>query len=69
MKDAIENKLGMVHQHFMLVDVMTALENITLGEKKAGFFVHKNQIKEKVEKVIKSDPDLKVAIENIYKKI
>ncbi len=51
-QDAIAAGIGMVHQHFMLVDVMTALENITLGEKKAGFFVHKNQIKEKVEKVI-----------------
>ncbi len=29
--DAIANGIGMVHQHFMLVDTMTAAENIILG--------------------------------------
>lgn len=29
--DAIENGLGMVHQHFMLVESMTVAENIALG--------------------------------------
>ena len=35
-KDAIENKLGMVHQHFMLVPNLTVSENITLGLKSKG---------------------------------
>lgn len=30
-KDAFDLGIGMVHQHFKLVDVMTAAENITLG--------------------------------------
>ncbi len=30
-KDAFEYKIGMVHQHFKLVDVLTATENIILG--------------------------------------
>ncbi len=30
-KDAIELKIGMIHQHFKLVDVFTAAENIALG--------------------------------------
>jgi general nucleoside transport system ATP-binding protein len=30
-KDAIENGIGMVHQHFMLIPVMTVAENIVLG--------------------------------------
>ena len=30
-KDAYENKIGMVHQHFKLVDVFTATENVALG--------------------------------------
>ena len=30
-QDAIEAGIGMVHQHFMLVDVFTVLENILLG--------------------------------------
>src|SRR5262245_58006771 len=31
-KDAIEAGLGMVHQHFMLIPVMTVAENIVLAE-------------------------------------
>src|SRR5918912_500703 len=31
-KDAIEAGIGMVHQHFMLIPVMTVAENIVLGE-------------------------------------
>ena len=30
-KDAFEHGIGMIHQHFKLVDVFTAAENITLG--------------------------------------
>ncbi|MBX2886843.1 MAG: ABC transporter ATP-binding protein [Granulosicoccus sp.] len=30
-KDAIANGIGMVHQHFMLVDTFTVLENVMLG--------------------------------------
>src|SRR5687768_4465561 len=33
--DAIALGLGMVHQHFMLVDVLTALENVMLGAEPA----------------------------------
>ncbi len=31
-KDAIESGIGMVHQHFMLIPVMTVTENIVLAE-------------------------------------
>ncbi|RLM82192.1 ATP-binding cassette domain-containing protein, partial [Halobellus sp. Atlit-38R] len=30
-RDAIDAGIGMIHQHFMLVDPMTVTENITLG--------------------------------------
>ena len=30
-EDAFDNKIGMIHQHFKLVDVFTATENIVLG--------------------------------------
>ena len=33
-KDAYKHKIGMVHQHFKLVDVFTAFENISLGSPK-----------------------------------
>ena len=39
-KDAIANGIGMVHQHFMLVDSFTAAQNIILGiEPRRGFLV------------------------------
>ena len=38
-KDAFEQKIGMVHQHFKLVDVFTAADNILLGEKMPKFDV------------------------------
>lgn len=31
-KDAIKNRIGMVHQHFMLVPTLTVAENIILGQ-------------------------------------
>ena len=36
-KDAIERKIGMVHQHFSLVPNLTVSENITLGLKSKGY--------------------------------
>lgn len=35
-KDAFDYKIGMIHQHFKLVDVFTATENIILGLKGEG---------------------------------
>ena len=35
--DALRAGIGMVHQHFKLVNVMTAKDNIVLGQKQ-GFF-------------------------------
>ncbi len=35
-KDAFELGIGMIHQHFKLVDVLTATENILLGMKEEG---------------------------------
>lgn len=46
-KDAFRYGIGMVHQHFQLVDIFTALENIILGE------TEKISLKESAEKVTK----------------
>ena len=35
-KDAFDNGIGMIHQHFKLVDIFTATENIVLGLKNEG---------------------------------
>ncbi len=37
-KDAFKYKIGMIHQHFKLVDVFSASENIVLGIKEQGRF-------------------------------
>jgi len=37
-KDAFKYKIGMIHQHFKLVDVFSASENIVLGIKEEGKF-------------------------------
>jgi len=37
-KDAFKYKIGMIHQHFKLVDVFSASENIVLGIKERGRF-------------------------------
>ena len=47
-RDAYRYKIGMVHQHFKLVDVFTALDNIILGEEMPRFSVreHADELKE-----------------------
>lgn len=52
--EAIEIGIGMVHQHFMLVKKMTALENILLGLRLPGYpFMHKEREVEKIEALCK----------------
>lgn len=51
-KDAIECKIGMVHQHFMLVSNLTVAENITLGLKSKGHpFPDKKYLNEEISKI------------------
>ncbi|MEG1687713.1 MAG: ATP-binding cassette domain-containing protein, partial [Angelakisella sp.] len=45
--DAIAAGIGMVHQHFKLVDVLTARENIVLGNHE-GVFLHQKALNEKI---------------------
>ena len=44
-KDAFKHRIGMIHQHFKLVDVFTAAENIVLGLEDEGKFDMKSAIK------------------------
>ena len=37
--DAYELGIGMVHQHFMLVNQLTVLENIIMGKEPGGLFM------------------------------
>ncbi len=48
--DAFENKIGMVHQHFKLIDIFTALQNIALISSKSKKFDMK-KIRTDVEEI------------------
>ncbi|NMC28620.1 MAG: ABC transporter ATP-binding protein [Pelolinea sp.] len=47
-KDAIEHGIGMVHQHFMLVESLTVTENIILSLQRSGMNLHANQVKQRI---------------------
>ncbi len=63
-KDAFDYKIGMIHQHFKLVDVFSATENIVLGlddEKKYDIKESAKKVKEISEMYgFEIDPDKKV---------
>lgn len=48
-RDAYKYHIGMIHQHFKLVDVFTAADNIILGEEMPRFSMHKQAEKYKEE--------------------
>ena len=63
-KDSIKMGIGMIHQHFKLVDVMTAKENIIIGQP-SSLFVHGKALSKKVKELsdrygLDIDPDKKV---------
>lgn len=63
-KDAIKAGIGMIHQHFKLIDVLTAAENITIGQK-SGLFVNKRKMNVRIDELCKKygipiDPDKKI---------
>ena len=61
-KDAFDLGIGMIHQHFKLVDVLTAAENITLGlDEKLDLKAVASRVREICEKYgFDVDPDQKI---------
>ncbi len=63
-KDAFEHKIGMIHQHFKLVDIFSATENIVLGIADKGKFdirEYEKQVTEISEKYgFEIDPKKKI---------
>jgi len=55
-KDAIEAGIGMVHQHFMLIPVMTVAENIVLGvePKREGILLDEGAAERRVRELARS---------------
>ncbi len=49
--DAIAAGIGMVHQHFMLVESHTVAENVMLGLREAGFILHPERIEAEVRRI------------------
>jgi len=49
-KDAYDLKIGMIHQHFKLVDVFTAAENIVLGLHEGGRY-DKKEVARRVREI------------------
>ncbi len=47
-RDAIDLGIGMVHQHFMLVEPQTVAENVTLGLQTPRFFLNMARIENKI---------------------
>ncbi|MBQ1431191.1 MAG: ATP-binding cassette domain-containing protein, partial [Firmicutes bacterium] len=63
-KDAFDNGIGMIHQHFKLVDVFTAAENIVLGLKEDGK-LDRRKVSARVSEIaakygFEIDPDKKI---------
>lgn len=65
-QDAIKLGIGMVHQHFMLVDPLTVTENIVLGsEPRSGLMLDQKTAKKEVEEISEKyglfvDPEAKI---------
>ncbi|MFC7227523.1 ABC transporter ATP-binding protein [Salinirubellus salinus] len=67
-RDAIDAGVGMIHQHFMLVDPMTVAENVTLGNepsKALGLSVDREGAREQVRELsdrygFDVDPDARI---------
>ncbi|WP_262122873.1 ABC transporter ATP-binding protein [Anaerococcus sp. Marseille-Q5996] len=65
-KMAIDAGIGMVHQHFMLIEPLTVTENIILGyEEDTGLFLDRKIAREKISKLSEEyglmiDPDARV---------
>lgn len=51
--DAIAHGIGMVHQHFMLIPVMTATENVMLGIEpiRNGIFLDKPRVAKRIQQI------------------
>lgn len=50
--DAYALGIGMVHQHFMLVNQLTVLENIIIGKEQGGLFLDRKKSEEKVAELV-----------------
>lgn len=65
-KDAIAEGIGMVHQHFSLVNKMTVLDNVILGLERKKIFLNRKEAKKNLENLAEKygllvEPDKKIS--------
>ena len=63
--DAMRHGIGMIHQHFMLVETLTVLENVILGIRSEPFYINKKKTAERIREISDQynfdiDPSLKI---------
>ncbi|GAB4268841.1 ABC transporter ATP-binding protein [Thermincola ferriacetica] len=64
-RDAIDAGIGMVHQHFRLVQSFSVAENIIMGSKEEGFIINMRKVQDKLARFseeygLKIDPRAKI---------
>lgn len=68
--DAYKYKIGMIHQHFKLVDVFTAADNVLLGEKMPRYSMSakREQLRENAEKgkIVINPDNFAAPVEMVY---
>lgn len=67
-KDAVALGIGMVHQHFMLVDAMNAVENIVLGTSGSGPLINRSEARRRIGELMERyhlEVDLSVPVSDL----
>lgn len=49
--DSMKHGIGMIHQHFMLVDSLSVIENVILGLESQGFYLDRKSVADRIETI------------------
>ncbi len=49
--DSMKHGIGMIHQHFMLVDSLSVIENVILGLESQGFYIDKKSVAGRIDAI------------------
>ena len=51
--DSMKHGIGMIHQHFMLVESLSVVENVVLGLASQGFYINRKAVAARIEAIAK----------------